>query len=134
MADKQTNIEKKKSDQVATTERKRSQNVFVPPVDIYETDDQVVMIADIPGVDQKNVDITLENDVLTIEGSVDSKTPEGYELVWSEYGTGDYFRSFNLSDDIDQSKVDAKVTDGVLKITFAKAEPAKPKKIKVNVG
>lgn len=134
MADKQTTIEKKKSDQVATTERKRSQNVFVPPVDIYETDDQVVMIADIPGVDQKNVDITLENDVLTIEGSVDSKTPDGYELVWSEYGTGDYFRSFNLSDDIDQSKVDAKVTDGVLKITFAKAEPARPKKIKVNVG
>jgi HSP20 family molecular chaperone IbpA len=84
-----------------------------------------------PGVDEKSVDITLEKDLLTICGHVTEETPENHRLVISEYGTGDYQRTFTLSNEIDREKIQASVKDGVLKLLLPKAETARTRKIPV---
>jgi len=85
----------------ADAERTRDRLAFVPRADIYETDDAIFVVADVPGVDESSLDITLENNVLTINGYVESVPPEGYSLSYAEYREGDYVRSFRLSDEID---------------------------------
>jgi HSP20 family molecular chaperone IbpA len=129
-----TRIQKHESENVDTVERTRSQRVFVPRVDIFENDDAILLYADMPGVDEKSIDITLEKNILTIEGCVCDETMEGYELSYMEYDVGDYRRSFTLSDVIDRDKIEATVRNGVLKLTLPKAEPAKARKINVVSG
>src|SRR5437868_6024187 len=73
---------------------------YMPRADIFETQDAVVLLADVPGVDEKSLDITLEKSVLTIRGSVEQPAPEGFTATYTEYGHGDYERSFKLSDDV----------------------------------
>jgi HSP20 family protein len=131
MTQKDVAVQDKRENQV---ERTRSERVFTPAVDIYEDDDTITLIADMPGVDKESVDITLENNVLMIEGHVQPDHPEGYELSYSEYQVGDYQRSFRISDAIDRDKIGAKVKDGVLYVTLPKAEPAKARKIKVDMA
>jgi HSP20 family protein len=110
-----------------TTERK----IFLPRADIYETPEAIVVLADMPGVDEKNIDITLEKNVLTITGKVEQFKPEGYELAYAEYDIGDYQRSFTLSNEIDQNEIEAVMKNGVLKLTLPKAAPARARKITV---
>ncbi len=129
-----TRLQKHESENVDTVERTRSQKVFVPRVDIFENDDAILLYADMPGVDEKSIDIVLEKNILTIEGCVVEESMEGYELSYMEYDVGDYRRSFTLSDAIDRDKIEASVSNGVLKLTLPKAEPAKARKINVNVG
>lgn len=116
---------------VEDNERIRERQCFVPKADIYETDADVVIVADIPGVDIKSVDITLEKNVLTINAFRSSNFPEGYSLAYNEYEEGDYVRSFRLSNEIDQEKIDAKVKNGELWLHLPKAAAAKAKKIAV---
>lgn len=104
-------------------ERTRQRLVFVPRVDIYELNDAMVIVADMPGVTPESVDITLERDVLTINGYVEPKYPEGYSLAWAEYRIGDYQRSFTLPQEIDQDRIEATVKDGVLRLRLPKATP-----------
>jgi HSP20 family protein len=115
-------------------ERTRDRPAFVPRADIYETDDAIFVVADMPGVDESSLDITLENNVLTINGYVAPKAPEGYSLVYSEYREGDYVRSFRLSDEIDRSGIEATLNDGVLSLTLPKVKEARTRKIAVKVG
>ena len=124
-------VQEKSENQVEQT---RSERLFTPAVDIYENDDHISVVADMPGVDKESVDITLENNILMIEGHVKQDPPEGYELSYSEYQVGDYQRSFRISDAIDRDKIVAKVKDGVLYVTLPKAEPAKARKIKVDMA
>jgi HSP20 family molecular chaperone IbpA len=112
-------------------ERTRSRRAFVPRVDIYETNDAIVMTADMPGVGPESVDITLEQGVLTINGYVEEERPEGYTLTYAEYGTGDYVRRFTLSNQIDQDAIEATVKDGVLRLYLPKVKPS-TKKITVS--
>jgi HSP20 family molecular chaperone IbpA len=84
-----------------------------------------------PGVDESSVDITLEKNVLTIEGRVEWERPEGYELAYAEYGVGDYHRTFALSNEVDQSRIEATVRNGVLRLVLPKSEVAKTRKIAV---
>jgi HSP20 family protein len=112
-------------------ERTRQRRVYIPPADIYETHDDVVVIVDIPGADEKSVDITLEKNVLTINAYPAEYQPEGYSTVYSEYGTGDYQRRFVISNEIDQEKIQASVRNGVLHLSLPKAGPAKSRKITV---
>lgn len=77
------------------------------------------------GVTEKSIDITLENDQLTIQGFRDYENPEGHRIVYSEYELGDYYRSFTLGDKIDREKIEAKFKNGVLRLTLPKAEKAK---------
>lgn len=116
------------------TEGTRNRKVYVPRVDIYETKDAMVLIADMPGVDEKSVNITLERNVLTIRGQVAMEHYKGYSLGRAEYDLGDYERSFTLSDSMDGDRIDAAMKNGVLRLTLPKAEPAKAKKIAVKAA
>lgn len=108
--------------------------IFVPRVDIYETNDDIVMIADMPGVDEQSVDITLEKNVLTINGRVEPEQPDNFSLAYAEYETGDFQRSFTLTSKIDWDQVEATVQDGVLHLRLPKAPEAKAKKITVKAA
>ena len=115
-------------------ERTRAVQCFVPKTDIYETEDEIVLVADIPGADDKSVDITLEKNELTINAYVEPKMPEGYTLTYEEFCTGDYQRSFRISSEVDRDKIKASVKNGELHLHLPKAEAAKAKKISVKAG
>jgi len=115
-------------------ERTRDRKAFVPRVDIYETDDQIVLVADMPGVDQDSVEITLEKSLLTVNGYVEPEAHEGYSIAYAEYDIGDFERSFRLSNQIDQDKIEASVKEGVLRLVLPKIGPAKTRKIAVKAG
>ena len=105
------------------TERIRAGLAFVPRVDIYEDDEGIVLLADLPGVDASALDVTLEKNVLTINGYVEPLEMEDYCLSYAEYRVGDYQRSFTLSDQIDHENIDARMKDGVLRLYLPKAQP-----------
>jgi HSP20 family protein len=131
MADPAKEIQKREAETPETGERTRERKVYTPAVDIIERKDDIVVVADMPGVDEQSVDITLEKDVLTIYGKVETDMPEKNVLYFSEYGTGDYQRAFTLTDKVDRDKIQASVKNGVLKIVLPKAETVKTKKIAV---
>ncbi len=132
MAEKKT-LQKRKAQEVEKIERTHDRKVFIPVVDIYETNDEIILMAEMPGVDEKSIDVTLDNDVLTIRGKATDVLPEGYELVYSEYETGDFERSFSINESIDADKIDAQYHNGVLTVRLPKAEPVKAKKIEVKI-
>jgi HSP20 family protein len=109
-----------------------SMGVWAPPVDIYETDNEVVVRAELPGMDQKDIDIRIENNVLTIKGErrMDQHVKEdNYHRIESAYGT--FTRSFTLPTTVDEENAKAEYRNGILKITLPKREQSKPKQIKV---
>jgi len=135
MAETQTmQIEKEEIANAEDTERTRDQACFLPRADIYEMDDQIVIVADMPGADKNSIDITLEKNILTINATVDPLIPQGYTLQAAEYEVGDYHRTFRLSNEIDRSKIEAVVKDGVLRLYLTKAAEAKARKISVKAG
>jgi HSP20 family protein len=129
MADKDLEIEEKQEVQV-TGESTRNVPVFVPAVDIYESENALTLLADMPGVPIENVDIDLDSDQLTVRGGM-PQTEETGKVIFREYTAGDYHRQFTLSSDIDREKIQASMKDGVLKLVLPKAEVAKPIKITV---
>jgi HSP20 family molecular chaperone IbpA len=134
---KELQVQEEEKQEVTGTgdaESTRNRRVYVPRVDIYESADDIVIVADMPGVDENSVDITLEKNVLTISGQVEPEQPENYRLAYAEYGVGDYRRTFTLSNRIDQENIKATVNNGVLRLWLAKVGPAKAKKITVNAG
>ena len=124
-------MQKKEAETPDTGERTRASRIYAPQVDIIERKDYIVIIADMPGVDEKSVDITLEKNVLTIYGRVDAYAPENHRNFLSEYGIGDYQRVFTLSDEVDRDKIQATVKNGVLKLVMPKAETIKTRKIPI---
>jgi len=134
---KEIQVQEAEKQEVTTSsdvERTRDQRAYVPRADIYETDEEIVVVADIPGVDENSVDITLEKNVLTINGYVEPEPPEAHSLSYAEYEVGDYQRSFTLSNYIDQNNIRATVKNGVIELRLPKAGPAKAKKITVKAG
>jgi len=116
------------------TERTRTRKVYVPKVDIYETKDAIVLLADMPGVDEKTVDITLEKNALTVKGVVEPSTVKDHSIAYAEYDTGDYERAFTISDAVDRDRIEAAVSNGVLRVTLYKAEPVKARKIAIKAA
>ena len=112
-------------------ERTRSRRSFVPRADIYETEKEIIVLADIPGSNEKTVDITLKKNVLSITAFVEPAIPSEYEIAYAEYEEGDYQRSFRLSDEIDRDKIEAVVNNGVLRLSLPKSQGASTKKIAV---
>jgi len=101
---------------------------LAPPVDIFETEDGLTLVADVPGLDERSVEISVDQGVLTLEG----KAPFGAgELLWREYTMDGYWRQFQLSDTFDVTKAKAEVRHGVLTLRLPKAEAAKPRKIAI---
>jgi len=125
---------KEKQEVAPAAEQTRPEPTFVPAVDIFETDRQITLLADMPGVTAKDLNIDLRDNVLTLSGAVGA--PEGNDEVdvVREYRTGRYYRQFTLSEMIDQSKIEAQLKDGVLRLTLPKVEPAAPRKITVKTG
>jgi HSP20 family molecular chaperone IbpA len=123
-----------KTENVSAAERIRNVKTFVPRVDIYENKDSLFLLADMPGVDEKTVDIELEKNVLTITGRVENGQVKDAALMYSEYEIGDYERVFTLSDQIDRDKIVATVKNGVLRLELPKAEEVKPKKIAIKAA
>jgi HSP20 family protein len=105
--------------------------MFLPTTDIYETDQVLTVVMEMPGVDKGKVEINIEEGVLTVEGRIDFSKYEALVPVYTEYNIGNFRRSFNLSNSIDQDKIRADMKDGVLTVTLPKAEQAKPRKIAV---
>ena|SRR3989337_334253 len=113
-------------------DKKRKMKTFAPLVDIYETKDNFVLVADVPGVDDKTLEITIDKNILTINGTVEPLECKEHNLSYNEYDAGNYHRSFVLSGDIDRDNIDASVKDGVLHLTLPKTEKVKVKKITVH--
>ena len=103
-------------------------------VDVYEDDDKLHIDAEFPGFKREEINITLEDNVLTINGYVEPIPPEGYRLAYAEYRVGDYQRAFTLSDRIDQDGIEAVVKDGVLRLHLPKITEAKRHKIAIKAG
>lgn len=131
---KELEVQKEELPTTEEAERTRDCQCFVPRADIYEIDDQIVIVADIAGASEDSIDITLEKDILTINAYVDPEEFEGYALAFSEYEVGDYQRSFRISDEIDREQISATVKDGVLRIFLPKAAEALSRKISVKAA
>ena len=127
----ETNVQTAPVKQETPTAPKVERRVYMPRTDIYETRDAFVVVADMPGVDEKNVEIVSENDTLTIRGRVEPLTFTGHRLAWQEYGEGHFEKAFTLSNDINRDGITAAMKNGVLKLTLPKGGPAKTRKIEV---
>ena len=113
-------------------ERTRSRRCFIPRADIYESETDIVVLADIPGANENTVNITLEKNDLTINAFIDPIQSNGYDITYAEYEEGDYQRVFRLSDEIDRERIEAVVSSGVLSLRLPKSERALTRKIAVH--
>ncbi len=134
MTDEKREMTKKEANVPQGAERTKPRRVFKPDVDIVERKDDTVLTTDMPGVDEHSLDITLENNIITIKGAVDPKILEGYRLAYGEYEVGDYERAFTLSDEVDKDRIQASIKNGVLKLVLPKAAIAKTRKIAVTAA
>jgi HSP20 family molecular chaperone IbpA len=108
--------------------------LFNPPIDIYETPDGLVLYADLPGVAADGLDLQVQDNRLTLFGKVDERTVPVGQLVHQEYHVGDFLRSFILSDEVDHERIQARLTNGVLRVELPRAERSKPRRIDVTAG
>jgi len=104
---------------------------FIPTTDIFETDEALTVIMEMPGVEKKNVSIALENDLLHVEGQIDFSNYQGMDPVYTEYNVGHYARRFTLSGKVDRDNISAQLDDGVLTLTLPKVKEAMPRRISV---
>jgi HSP20 family molecular chaperone IbpA len=125
---KELQVQEKQQSDLA---RSGSGRTFIPRTDIYEAGDTIVLVADMPGVDENSLDITVEKNVLTIRGQVEPPEFEDFSLAYGEYVAGDFQRSFTLSSYIDLDKIEATVKDGVLNVTLPKTAASHRKRITV---
>jgi HSP20 family molecular chaperone IbpA len=133
MADtKSKALQAKAKTQVTTpAEQTKPGLVFTPAVDIFETDKEITLLADMPGVKAEGLNIDIRENTLTLDGDVQSPDGSDEEDVLREYRTGKYYRQFTLSQVIDQGKIGAELKDGVLRLRLPKVEAATPRKIAV---
>ena len=115
-----------------TGEASRERFLFSPPIDIFETDEGLVLHADLPGVSIKTLELQVQDNKLTLFGRVQPVVPPEARTVHQEYGVGDFLRSFILSDEVDYERITATMNNGVLKVVLPKAPKAKPRRIEVN--
>ncbi len=130
MADKELQVREKRELQT-DAELTKPGAVFTPAVDIFESDEEITLLADMPGVSSHGVTIDLFNNELKLTGEVETLRAENETYLLREYDTGRFHRHFSLSDRIDQSKISASIKDGVLRLVLPKVEKAKPRRIEV---
>ena len=118
----------------AVPEQTRPGPVYSPSVDIFENDNAITVLADMPGVKAQDLEIDLRDSVLSLTGRVTPPERSKESDVLREYRAGTFFRQFTLSETIDQAKIDAKLTDGVLRLELPKVEKARPRQITVRSG
>jgi HSP20 family protein len=131
MAEKQELTVREKKELVAKEEKTVPGRYYVPYADIYETDEALTVVMEMPGVEKSRLNVALENDVLKVDGQIDFTKYKDMEPVYAEYNVGHYARSFTLSNKIDQEKISAQLEDGVLTLTLPKAKQARPRRISI---
>lgn len=114
-------------------DRQRQPHV-VPPVDVFENDHAITLLADLPGVSREQLQLRVDGDALVIEATASTQGPQDMQLVYGEAQYPTYRRRFTLSRELDTSRVEAQLRDGVLKLTIPKAEEARPRRIEVRAG
>jgi HSP20 family molecular chaperone IbpA len=132
MADLQQLQAQKKREQENREETTIPARVFVPTADIYETQDALTVILEMPGVEKSNVSVRVEEGLLQVQGHLDLTRYQGLQPLYTEYNIGHYARSFQLSSKIDQAKIAATLNDGVLSLTLPKVQEAKPRLINIS--
>ena len=125
-----TSVQKRENVQQPTTTEATPVLNFTPRVDILETGDELVLYADLPGVKPEDVDVRFEHGELIVHGKCAPRQPN-VKYLYSEYGVGDYFRSFSLSEHLDATKISARLVNGVLEVHLPKLDAVKPRKIAV---
>lgn len=125
---------KEKQEAATPAEQIKPGLVFTPAVDIFESEREITVLADMPGVKADNLNIDLRDNVLTLIGEITPFEGPDEQDILIEYEVGKYYRQFTLSEVIDQSKIDAKITDGVLRLNLPKVEKATPRRIMVKAA
>jgi len=131
MASSQELALREKKELAAKEEKTVPGRYYIPYTDIYETDETLTVVMEMPGVEKKDLGVTLENDALRVDGRIDFSRYEGMEPVYTEYNVGHYTRSFTLSNKIDQEKINAQLDGGVLTLTLPKAKDVPPRQIAI---
>ena len=124
----------KREQETVRGEPVRAGRTYIPPVDIIETDDKLILLADLPGVKAEDLDITYERGELTIHGKVQPRQEPGTQFLLREYGIGDFYRSFQIGEGLDPARFEAQLKDGVLTLTMPKTAELTPRKIAVKTG
>ncbi len=127
-----TAVEKGTGRDVARQEPTRGSPRFRPAVDIVETTDELRVLADVPGANPESIDVNFERGVLTIHARIEDRQPEGTVYLLREYAVGDYYRAFEVTENVNGERISAEYRDGVLMLRLPKAEKAKPRKIEVH--
>ena len=123
------------TNQLQTTDSaRREQPVIVPPVDVFENESGITLLADLPGVARDQLGVRVDGETLTIEATASVESPKDMQLAWSEAQYPSYRRSFTLSRELDTSRVEATLKDGVLRLSIPKLEEARPRRIEVRAG
>lgn len=120
-----------KKELVSKEEKTVPGRYYVPYGDIYETDEALTVVLEMPGVEKKDLDISLENNVLRVDGRIEFSKYDSMEPLYTEYNIGHYTRSFTLSNKVDQEHISAQLDDGVLTLTLPKAKEAQPRRISI---
>ena len=109
----------------------KSLEAYTPPIDIHEGPEGLILEADLPGATEQNLNVQLEDNVLSLYAKIDSPVPEGAKLVHEEYRLGDYRRSFILSDEVDRDRITAELKNGVLRLFLPKAQRSRTRRIEI---
>lgn len=134
MKNEREQLQTTESRELAETEGTRPGPQYAPSVDIFETEDAITVLADMPGVRSENLEIDLREGVLTLVGKSDEEPPEGETEVLREYAPGSFYRQFRLAEIVDQERIDAKLVDGVLTLVLPKIQAAVPRQITVKTA
>lgn len=126
-------VKKNTGNEMATAERTRGTTSYVPRCDIIETDEELLLYGDLPGVSPRNLDVRFENERLIIHGKVEPRHQER-ESLCSEYGIGDYYREFQIFQQVDAEGISAELSNGVLCVHVPKSASVKPHRIEVKSG
>lgn len=126
-------IAKKETENMPAVERTRRITTYTPRFDIVETEDELILFGDMPGVDPEDLEVRFENEHVIVDGRVTPRH-EGREHLYGEYGIGDFYREFRVNEAVDANKISAELKDGVLTLHLPKAEAVKPKRIEVKSG
>ena len=132
MADQKPLEVQEKKEVVGKGEKTVPARFYVPNTDIRETEDALLVVMEVPGVDRNDIDIKVEEDTLKVEARIDYSKYEGMEPLYTEYNVGHFARQFALSHSIDQQQIGAALNDGVLTLTLKKVQQAKPRRIEIS--
>jgi HSP20 family molecular chaperone IbpA len=114
--------------------QQQQQRTVVPPVDVFEDESSITLLADLPGVSRDQLHVRVDGDSLVLEATASTVGPENLELVYGELQCPAFRRQFTLSRELDTQRIEAQLRDGVLRLTIPKAEEARPRRIQVQVG